>query len=343
MNRWTLRPAPYLRALFLLAFGCSVLLAGEKPATRPDGKTGDGEREDEDFASQFLKKDVPPRSEAEMKAFLTKRLEDLKAIGGTWRLKETKHFCCFSNVPEAKHAVLCQWNEDLYDRLCQVLRHKEGDKLWNNKMPIYYFEAFAQFQKFTVEIDRSPGSAMSGGYFSANGREVHICIPFMSERFRTDVKSQDRMARATLHHEGTHAFLQLSGESVPLNRWLHEGLAQFVEFWYDPQNNPARNQRVGFLQQCILRNSVPSWESMRNRPMGGMDVEGYAFAWAKLEFLYRSFSDNQKLPQMIRLVKAGKSEDEAMASAFGFPVDKLEEGYKQWVKVQGKRGFNFGQ
>jgi len=303
---------------------------------------------DEDFEKKFKKKEVAARSPAEMKAFLDKRQEELKAIGGTWRMIETKHFYCFSNVPEAKHKVISTWDEFLYDRLCVVLKHKEGDKLWNNKMPIYYFERYGQFQRFAGEIDESPGAAYSGGYFAADGRDVHICIPFMTERLNNE-KRADRMARNTLHHECTHAFLQLSGEDVPLTRWLHEGMAQFIEFWYDRENNdegrennPERKDRAAYLQQLIARNYLPTWEKMKMRPASGMDLEGYAFAWTKLEFLYRNF-DNQKLPQMIRLVKAGKTEDEAMQQAFGYPVQKLEEVYRAWVKANAKTGFKFPQ
>lgn len=296
---------------------------------------------DEDFEKKFSKREVPARSAAEMKAFLDKRQEELKPIGGTWRLIETKHYYCFSNVLEAKHKVIAQWNEFLYDGLCGILKHKEGDKLWNNKLPIYYFERYGQFQRFAKEIDESPGAAYSGGYFAASGRDVHICIPFMTERLNNE-KHADRMARNTLHHEGTHAFLQLSGEDVPLTRWLHEGMAQFIEFWYDENrdNNPERKDRAAYVQQMVGKNVLPSWEKTRMRPAGGTDIEGYAFAWTKLEFLYRNF-DKQKLPQMIHLIKAGRAEDDALQQAFGFPVQKLEEGYRTWVKANAKTGFKF--
>ncbi len=315
----------------------------------PDGTMVESPSEggdEEDFAKKFGKRDVPARTAAEMKEFLDKRLEEIKKIGGTWRMIETKHYYCFSNVPEPKHKIIAQWNEQLYDRLCVVLKHKEGDKLWNNKMPIYYFEKFGQFQHFAAEIDQSPGAAYSGGYFAAQGRDVHICIPFMTERFNSE-KRADRMARNTLHHECTHAFLQLTGEDVSLTRWLHEGMAQFIEFWYDRENNeegrennPERKDRIAFVNQSIARGGVPTWEKMKMRPMGGTDIEGYAWAWTKLEFLYRNF-DNQKLPQFIRLIKAGKTEEDAMQQTFGFSSQKLEEVYGTWVKANAKTGFKF--
>jgi hypothetical protein len=327
-----------------------------KEVKKPEGKneikvvkigspSEDSEQNAEDFENKFKKREVAARTPAEMKAFLDKRLEELKAIGGTWRLIETKHYYCFANVTEAKHQEVAQWNEGLYGRLCEVLRHKEGDKLWNNKMPIYYFEKYGQFQRFAAEIDGSPGAAYSGGYFFATGRDVHICIPFMTERFNNQ-KTADRMARNTLHHECTHAFLQLSGEDVPLNRWLHEGLAQFIEFWYDRENSqsmqdgPERKERADYLKQMVTRGNLPPWEKMKQRPMSGMDIEGYAFAWSKLEFLYRIF-DNQKLPQFIKLIKSGKSEEDSFKTAFGFPADKLEEVYRTWLKDKAKQNMKF--
>ncbi|HYF48202.1 MAG TPA: hypothetical protein VEJ63_02280 [Planctomycetota bacterium] len=304
----------------------------------------------DDFAKNFKKQNVPPRGDKEMKEFLDKRLEELNSkIGGKWRLIETKHFYSFSNLPEPKHKqISLEWleapsnadgSQGIYPLLCTVLRHKEGDKLWNNKCPIYFFDTYRQFQEFAAVIDRSPGAGNSGGYFSARGREVHICIPFMKERLGGE-KAADRAARSTLYHEGTHAFLQLTGEDVPLTRWLHEGLAQFIEFWYDSKNNPDRNQRAAWLIQEIRAGSIPTWSEMKERPMGGTDLPGYSWAWLKLEFLYRNF-DNQRLPDMIRAIKGGKAEDEAMTESFKFAPDKLETGYQAWIKEQAKKGLNF--
>jgi len=314
----------------------------------PDEESSDDPRSMEDFAKKFSRREVPARSDAEMKKFIDDRMKQLGEIGGTWRMIETKHFYCFSNIKEPKHKTMAQENESFYNKLCDVLKHKEGDKLWNNKLPIYYFESFGQFQKFAAEIDESPGAAYSGGYFSANGRDVHICIPFMTGRAGIVEKDANRLALNTLHHEGTHAFLQLTGEDVPLSRWLHEGMAQFIEFWYDNEGgevttrgkNAERKRNADYLANCTQRGQIPEWSEMKMRPMSGMDHMGYAWAWAKLEFFYRNFTPDC-LPKMVKLIKSGKTEDEAIAGAFGHPPEQLESGFKIWVKQMGKHAFRF--
>ncbi len=42
---------------------------------------------------------------------------------------------------------------------------------------------------------------------------------------------------------------------------------------------------------------------------------------------------------MVRAIKAGKSEDDAMKEAFGQPTAKLESVYGSWLKDKTKGGF----
>jgi hypothetical protein len=71
----------------------------KKPdAAQPPDEAPDGLVEGEDQTAGFKVKDVPPRSPAEMKAFLDKRLAELKTLGGAWNMKETKHFYCFTDL-----------------------------------------------------------------------------------------------------------------------------------------------------------------------------------------------------------------------------------------------------
>jgi hypothetical protein len=325
----------------------------DEPKKEPDdaspGDKSPGDKGAEDFAAKFRQMTIPPRSPAEMKDFLEKRKKDLDdQIGGTWRMIETPHFYCFSNIKEDVHKrIATDWNEHIfYDRVSRMLMHKEGDKLWNNKCPIYYFEKFEQFQKFAAVLDHAPGAGNSGGYFMAEGREVHVCIPFDVQKAGSQQEAEHH-ARDTVVHEGTHAFLQLTGEDVPLSRWLHEGLAQFMEFWVEKettehnQYGKDRRERAQSMSR-LVRTDILSWEETRQRPMGGMDLVGYSYAWSKMEFLYRNF-DKQAIPKMIRLIKSGKSEDEAITGAFGIAPDKLEPMYVKWLKEQSKNGFKFDQ
>ena len=325
-------------------------VAGKDPAVGKDPAYGDSAGgKDADFRKRFATKNVPPRTDAQMKEFLEKRLADLNAlVGGKWRMIETKHFYSFANLEDEQkqEGIAKNWNEFLYDTLARILRHKEGDKLWNNKMPIYYFSTFKQFQKFAVLIDKSPGAAYSGGYFSSEGREVHICIPFMSEHLKDNPTKMNEMAKGTLFHEGTHAFLQLSGEDVHLSRWLHEGMAQFIQFLASPEGDkdPEKRSCVNTLKESIqFRKGVLDWEPMNERPMGGTDSEGYAYAYSRFEFLYRNSDNHDRLPQMIREIKSGKTEKEAMEKVFGRKVYELESMYKEWIKGAIKVNFSFPQ
>jgi len=286
----------------------------------------------------MVRGEVPPKSEKEMKSWLDSRLEELNKMGGKWRMIETKHYYCFANIDEAKHKkIATEWNEELYKLLCDVFKHKEGDKLWNNKMPIYYFNSYGLFQKFAVEIDKSPGAQFSGGYFSFRGRDVHICIPFMHERYGANSTKTDEKAHGTLYHEGTHAFLQLTGEDVMLHRWLHEGMAQFIEFFQEPANSPDRRERIAMLQQ-FTRRGIRAWSEMEDRPGGGTDIEGYAYAWSRAMFLYM-YPDPLALPNMVKNIKKGMSEADALKETFKRTAPELETMYQNWLPGAIKANF----
>jgi hypothetical protein len=290
---------------------------------------------------------IKPRTDAEVKKFIADQLEALKKNCSSgwkptekprdWTMEETAHFYVFSNMRPDYQAFFKKECEDLYKLLCDVLEHKEGEPLWNNKCPLYLLSNQTQFRSFAAAIEGNPAAANSGGYFSHRGRECHIVIPlvdWMSE------KEQMRTATNTLRHEGTHAFLQLTGKNVPLSRWIHEGMAQFIQFWYDPNNNPDRNRLVSNLRQQIGQGSILSWEEGRMRPGGGTDELGYAFAYSRLLFLYQAFlPDKRKLPTMINLIKSGKTEDQAIEEAYGKKPAELERVWENWLKEQAKRNF----
>ncbi|MBI3829531.1 MAG: hypothetical protein HY291_08440 [Planctomycetes bacterium] len=290
--------------------------------------------------TQFMadKKDVAPRKPDEMKKFLDERSADLKSkVGGEWKMEETTHFYFFSNLKPEMHMYFKSLAEQFYNDIASILQHKEGDPLWNNKCCFYMLATRGQFAKFTSAIDQSPGAFNSGGYFMHEGRECHIVIPLYDTMPEAH---QKREATNTLYHEGTHAFLQLTGNNVTIHSWLHEGMAQFIEFFKaDPKNNTGRSDRVYTLQEMVRRNDLLGWEEGRDRPMGGLDRTGYAFAWSRVEFLY-SNPDKSALPRMVKEIKAGKSDEEAMEIVFKMKVKDLEAAYQDWLKKRAPKNFS---
>jgi hypothetical protein len=327
----------------------TVVTPGEGDGDTVEVKTRDGKTIR--VPRQFVvnRENVPARSPDEMKKFLDGQLDLLKKHCSSnwgkeppreWKMEETAHFYIFSNLKPEIHAYFKIQCEELYKLLVDVLDHKEGELLWNNKCPIYFPSNRDQFISFGTNIDHTPAAMSSGGYFTHRGRDVHIVVPLLARQRNEAEKEQVRRATSTLRHEGTHAFLQLVGKNVEITRWLHEGMAQFIEFWYDAADNPERHYVERRLFQLISRDQIMAWEESNDRPMGGADFDGYAFAWARLIYLYRQFqSDKRKLPTMIRLIKDGKSEKEAMEQAFGQKVEKLEEVYQLFIKQAAKNHF----
>ncbi|MCZ7646702.1 MAG: DUF1570 domain-containing protein [Planctomycetota bacterium] len=287
--------------------------------------------------------EIAPRKPDEWAKFKEDRQQELKRVcGGDWKFEETEHYLLFSNLDDAEYQQLKVHCEGLYRFLSEVMDYKEGELLWNNKCPIYFIKTRNQFNKFAVQIDQAPGAQVSGGYFRHRGREVHIVIPLYDWM---NGKQRIETAISTLYHEGTHAFLQLVGKNATIDPWLHEGMAQFIEFllmerFLGSPNLQDRNRAVMNLRQAIKDNDVISWDEGRMRPAGGGDLTGYAFAWSRIHFLYTCFISNRRaLPTMIKAIKDGKDEKEAAQAAFGMSWDRLEQGYRTWMDTASKKNF----
>jgi len=305
---------------------------------RAEEPAGDDARTESGDPKRFLSADeakYPVRSEAEAKQFVAERLAELKAKipGDEWRLLESPHFYCFSNLRADLHQRLIQENEALYKKLSEIMGHHEDQPLWNNKCYIYYVNSRKGFIRFTDQVDNS-GSGLSGGYFKPRGRDATIGIPI--EDSAKNEEERLRMALNAVRHEGTHAFLQLTGKNVPLSQWLHEGMAQFIEFWFDDKKDSQispRHNVIAALERAVARDEYLSWDEMKRRPLGGADIKGYAFAWAFITFLYKyDPNDARKVPKMIHLIKNGMTDEEAIQTIYGPDMDKMQTQFRAWLK-----------
>jgi hypothetical protein len=291
-----------------------------------------------------------------------KKLEEICGIKDMITI-ETAHYRVYADMDHKTAHKVAEWNEHLYKMLSQILGHKEGDKLWNDKCDIYYFDTRQKFQEFAAKVDRSAVGVNSGGYFMHRGRDVHIAIPFY-DRIAGEGK-KERKAHNTLFHEGTHAFLQLAGEAVRIMPWLHEGLAQYMEFYIDNfvycGGDPSkRHLTEGFQRNMVLlrddigRDNIQSFDAMmRASVISPTDPRSYAYAWSMVTFLVKVHP--AKFTKMVKLIKEKESrlpnpefpgEDkayqahkEAIEEAFGYELKRVEEAWLAWLKASARNSF----
>ncbi|MCX7805284.1 MAG: DUF1570 domain-containing protein [Planctomycetota bacterium] len=297
-----------------------------------------------------------------------KQLEKMKKLQEVCGIKdmitiETAHYRVYADMDHNTAHKVVGWNEHLYQMLSRLLDHKEGDMLWNDKCDIYYFDTMQKFREFAAKVDRSAVGVASGGYFTHRGRDVHIVIPFYD--MIAGESKKERRAHNTLFHEGTHAFLQLTGEAVRIMPWLHEGLAQYMEVYIDNfvycGGDPSkRHLTEGFQRNSVLlrddiaRNNIQSFETMMRASMiSPQDPRSYAYAWSMVTFLVKVHP--AKFTKMVKLIKEKMSKmpnphfpgddrayqvhKEAIEEAFGYDLKKIEEGWLNWLKASARNGF----
>jgi len=253
------------------------------------------------------------KSTEEVEKHLAERLAMLnREMGGGWRMDETEHFLHFSNLPMPCHQRLKRTNEDVYKSLSGTFGYRERRAPWDGKCEMYYFAKREQFDGFAVKVHSIRNASALGGFFHHGNREATVLIP--SE---TEDKSEAavlRLVNGMVYHELTHAFTSLCGRLTPLNSWLHEGMAVYMEFQQEPRDHPKRREMCRILAAAAGANRVLSWAESRERPRkaDGGDTAGYAWAWSRVAFLYHlseRASDRGQVWRFIQLVKDGKTEE----------------------------------
>jgi hypothetical protein len=155
---------------------------------------------------------------------------------------------------------------------------------------------------------------MGGPHWSAGGYDGKIRIPVKG------ISWGDSLIRDTLHHELAHAFLDsYAGRNVP--RWLHEGLAQYVEGirlrtvsrTLAPQVNAGRN-----LSACLVAQAC--------------DVEVfYAASVSFVDYLVQLRSMGA-VRDLLEGLARGDDIDTSVKRAFGRDRRSLFEDWEDFLK-----------
>jgi len=263
------------------------------------------------------------------------RLNGKKAnekLGTNVKTTETAHFIIHSDFTSATDmAQIRKWCETLYERHCATLDVKPGDRLWNGKGEIFLFLSRGDFVRFARTIDNFPEAKLSGGYFWSKGRNCHIVIPRTD--LRADRAGQKDTFLLTLLHEGSHAFLQLHGNVVEINPWLHEGFAQYFELALPKGGAAEREKHVRLVKRITSKPGFTRFKELRAlERLLGDDYEGYALSWSIVDYMITSDKTHKQFARFIQLIKDGKEEGEAMKEAFNQTPDELEQSWLRYIR-----------
>ena len=133
--------------------------------------------------------------------------------------------------------------------------------------------------------------------------------------------------RAVLVHEYVHAVMDEVGSfnqrSLPV--WVHEGLAEYIEWRSEGAEGPPRNYATA-LQQLALQNQLPRLAEMTNGPLVATRNPGLAYALSAVAV--RLLVEKRGMPEVVELIREcgkGAPFEQVLERRFGASVARLDE------------------
>jgi hypothetical protein len=133
--------------------------------------------------------------------------------------------------------------------------------------------------------------------------------------------------RTVLVHEYVHAVMDEMGSfnqrSLPV--WVHEGLAEYIEWRSEGQDGPPRHYATA-LQQLALQDQLPKLSEMTNGPLVATRNPGLAYAISAVAM--RLLVERRGMGEVVELIReCGKGQpfEKALERRFGTTIAHLDE------------------
>ena len=240
--------------------------------------------------------------------------------GADLRQFNTRHYLVHTDLDTALSADLSQRLDAMYDEYNQRLALFRG-RGTIPRLEVYLFRNQRDYVAFTHGKMQN-----SGGVFLP---AQNLLAAFLGDQGRDQL-------RRTLQHEAFHQFAY-NAIAIELPVWLNEGLAQFFEegLWNGDGfllgEVPPRRLRqlradlkAGRLMDfaALLHTTNEAWTA-RLAASRADGVMQYNQSWAMVHFLVMAQGENGqylfrgRLIEMLRLLHAGRTGDDAFRGAFG--------------------------
>ena len=238
----------------------------------------------------------------------------------------TKHFIIWSTNPKSHDRKIIATHKKMYSLLSKRFQLKKGEHIWEGKLAVFACASRSDFKKMGPVLTYGSGTGSSAAGYQHNiGPLVYvsICAP-------RKTREDKRFYAEILTHETSHAFIARFKSHVRIRSWLNEGIAEsnagaivknsFQSWRIKEAAKEVKAGKSHTLMQIINARSVPLGQT------------SYGKAQLLVRFLMRK--SPKKFVQFVDLIKQGKSEEEALQTAFGYTYDSFVKAVEKSV---GKR------
>lgn len=256
--------------------------------------------------------------------------EAARKIAPTMHGIETDHFIIYSAWSKGNDKALSQIYERLYDTLCKQFNIPPDENIWAGKLPVYVFWEKKDYVTFAMEVCKvGPEMATkTAGFAGWRGHFRFVVLGPVQEDGVSKRQAQRRFYEI-LTHESTHAFLGRFINDRPIISWVNEGIAETMSNALVPQSSAAYKLKLAHKQ---FRGGPPGQlAAMLRADHIPLDPAYYGASQSVVRFLINA--DRKKFIRFVELIKAGKSDEDALKESFGWDHRQL---LALWVRSLGR-------
>ncbi|MHC4562620.1 MAG: peptidase MA family metallohydrolase [Planctomycetota bacterium] len=249
----------------------------------------------------------------------------LKNVNKKVHLIETEHFLVYSTWDKDNDRGLAKCVEKLYKALCKQFTVPKGTNIWCPKLPIYAFWRERDYKEFVMKGFLSSHRyqlTRAGGFCFTELGTAYVVLNYVNIPGESKETSREWFYEL-LVHETTHAFNGRYLSDVHLPTWYNEGIAEYMAATLVPRSRAARWWKLGTRYLLDERIDVAAnFEQFRG------SMADYLGMQSMVRYMMHG-KKKKKFIQFYKLLKAGKSQEDALMEAYGWDFDDLEEKWRR--------------
>ena len=309
-------------ALAILICCCGGLLAAPTPYERSSGsgkspKTAPGVNPP---PAELAWPELTDDQQEESVHLLKKMADDVQSkLHRPLQLYETKYFLFYTDLSAKEGKNWSGLLDRMYARLCETFGVPTGQNIWRGKGLVFVFSRKDDYMRFESDIAHTQAKGTAGMCHSvSNGLD-----------FIAFYRQPDELQFAhVLVHESTHGFIHRYRSKVFVPSWANEGLAEVIATDLVPQRGHRDEVKTAareMLQQH--RNSMGDFFTAEH-------IEGWQYPVAQMLCEFMITAGKKNYVDFINGIKDGLNWDEALATRYKAPFDRLVPVFGQWLGLR---------